>query len=137
MILLSAVGLVRTCGTMVVCCAPAVAVSSASDSQLKTKAFLIPSPQLFLLPRQLAPCPKQPSRAIPLRDPFNVPLNIAGGIAQSPRRDCVLAYVVGRGDQPEVPVEFLFEPGKIRDSTANVLLHPKPIAHSEPHCRCG
>ena len=40
-ILLSAVGLVRTCGTMVVCCAPAVAVSTASESQLKTKAFLI------------------------------------------------------------------------------------------------
>src|ERR1039458_8666791 len=31
-ILLSAVGLVRTCGTMVVCCAPAVAVSTASES---------------------------------------------------------------------------------------------------------
>src|ERR1039458_8192014 len=40
-ILLSAVGLVRTCGTMVVCCAPAVAISTASESQLKTKAFLI------------------------------------------------------------------------------------------------
>src|SRR5271157_5920342 len=40
-ILLSAVGLVRTCGTMVVCCAPAVAISTASDSHPKTKAFLI------------------------------------------------------------------------------------------------
>src|ERR1039458_922612 len=40
-ILLSAVGLVRTCGTMVVCCPPAIAVSTASESQLKTKAFLI------------------------------------------------------------------------------------------------
>src|SRR5271157_1691856 len=40
-ILLSAVGLVRTCGTMVACCAPAVAISAASDSQLNNKAFLI------------------------------------------------------------------------------------------------
>src|SRR5271157_3531102 len=136
-ILLSAVGLVRTCGTMVVCCAPAVAVSTASDSQPKTTAFLIPSPQLFLLPRQLAPCPKQPSRAIPLRDPFDVPLNIGGGICQSPRRDFLLADVVGRRDQPKVAVELLFEPGKISDSTANVLLHQKSVAHSEPNSRCG
>src|SRR5664280_2208075 len=136
-ILLSAVGLVRTCGTMVVCCAPAVAVSTASDSHPKTKVFLITSPQLFPLPRQLAPCPKHSSRAIPLRDSFDVPLNIAGGILQSPRKDFLLADVVSRGDQPEVSVELLFEPGKIRDSTANVLLHQKPIAHSEPHRRCG
>src|SRR5208337_3071703 len=136
-ILLSAVGLVRTCGTMVVCCAPAVAISTASDSHPKTKAFLIPSPQLFPLPRQLTPCPNHSSHAIPLRDPFDVPLNIAGGILQSPRRDCVLADVVGRGDQPKVTVELLFEPGKIRDSTSNVLLHQKSIAHSEPHRRCG
>src|SRR5271157_4035320 len=40
-ILLSAVGLVRTCGMMVACCAPAVAIGTASESQLKTKAFLI------------------------------------------------------------------------------------------------
>src|SRR5271165_4521472 len=40
-ILLSAVGLVRTCGTMVVCCAPAVTVNTVSESQLKNKAFLI------------------------------------------------------------------------------------------------
>src|SRR5271157_5492029 len=40
-ILLSAVGLVRTCGTMVVCCAPAVTVSTANDSHPKTKAFFI------------------------------------------------------------------------------------------------
>src|SRR5271157_2135485 len=136
-ILLSAVGLVRTCGTMVVCCAPAGTVSTASDSQPKTTAFLIPSPQLFRLPRQLAPCPKHSSCAIPLRDPFDVPLNIGGGIVQSPRRDCVLADVVGCRDQPKVPVELLFEPGKICDTTANVLLHQKPIAHSEPHSRCG
>src|SRR5271157_1388258 len=136
-ILLSAVGLVRTCGTMVVCCALAGTVSTASDSQPKTTAFLIPSPQLFLLPRQLAPCPKQPSRAIPLRDPFDVPLNIGGGICQSPRRDFLLADVVGRRDQPKVPVELLFEPGKISDSTANVLLHQKSVAHSEPNRCCG
>src|SRR5271165_7131075 len=135
-ILLSAVGLVRTCGTMVVCCAPAVAVSTASDSQPKTTAFLIPSPQLFRLPRQLAPCPKHSSCAIPLRDPFDVPLNIGGGIVQSPRRDCVLADVVGRGDQPEVSVELLIQPGKICDSTANALLHHKPVAHAEPHRCC-
>src|SRR5664280_2350826 len=136
-ILLSAVGLVRTCGTMVVCCAPAVAVSTASDSHPKTKVFLITSPQLFPLPRQLTPCPKHSSHAIPLRDPFDVPLNIGGGILQSPRRDCALADVVGCGDQPEVAVELLFEPGKICDATANVLLHQKPIAHAEPHRRCG
>ena len=93
-ILLSAVGLVRTCGTMVVCCAPAVTVSTANESQPKTKAFLIPSPRLFPLPRQLTPCPKHSSCAIPLRDPFDVPLNIGGGILQSPRSDCVLADVV-------------------------------------------
>src|SRR5208337_1544054 len=40
-ILLSAVGLVRTCGTMDVCCAPAVTVSTASKSQAKTRVFLI------------------------------------------------------------------------------------------------
>src|SRR5271157_5544454 len=136
-ILLSAVGLVRTCGTIVVCCAPAVAVSAASDSQPKTRAFLIPSPQLFPLPRQLTPCPKHSSHAIPLRDPFDVPLNIGGGMLQPPRRDCVLADVVGCGDQSEVPIELLFEPGKIRDSPANVLLHQKPIAHAEPHSRRG
>src|SRR5271165_2257511 len=122
---------------MVACCAPAVTVNTASVSQLKTKAFLIPSPQLFPLPRQLTPCPKHSSCAVPLCDPFDVPLNIGGGILQSPRRDFLLADVVGRGDQPKVPVEFLFEPGKIRDSTANVLLHQKSIAHSEPHRRCG
>src|SRR5208282_1529793 len=136
-ILLSAVGLVRTCGTMVVCCAPAVAISTASESHLKTKAFLILSPRLFPLPRQLTPCPEHSSCAIPLRDPFDVPLNIGGGIGQSPRRDFLLADVVGCGDQPEVPVELLFEPGKIRDSTANVLLHQKSVEHSEPHRRCG
>src|SRR5271157_3747663 len=136
-ILLSAVGLVRTCGTMVVCCAPAGTVSTASDSQPKTTAFLIPSPQLFRLPRQLAPCPKHSSCAIPLRDPFDVPLNVGGGIVQSPRRDCVLADVVGCGDQPEVSVEPQFQPRKICDTTANVLLHQKSIAHSEPHSRCG
>src|SRR5664280_1737094 len=136
-ILLSAVGLVRTCGTMVVCCAPAGTVSTASESQLKNKAFLIPSPQLFRLPRQLAPCPKHSSCAIPLRDPFDVPLNIGGGIVQSPRRDCVLADVVGCGDQPEVPIEPLFQPRKICDTTANALLHQKPIAHAEPNRRCG
>src|SRR5271166_6149187 len=136
-ILLSAVGLVRTCGTMVVCCAPAVAVSTASESHPRSKAFLIPSPQLFPLPRQLTPCPKHSSCAIPLRDPFDVPLNIGGGIGQSPRRDFLLANVVGRGDQPKVAVELLFEPGKICDTAANVLLHQKSIAHSEPHSRCG
>src|SRR5271157_3253155 len=135
-ILLSAVGLVRTCGTMVVCCAPAVAVSTASESHPRTKAFLIPSPQLFHLPRQLTPCPKHSSCSIPSRDPFYVPLNIGGGILQSPRRDCVLADVVGCGDQPEVSVELLFEPGKICDTAANVLLHQKSVAHSEPHSRC-
>src|ERR1017187_3561105 len=122
---------------MVVCCAPVVTVSAASDSHPKTKAFLIPSPQLFPLPRQLTPCPKHSSCAIPLRDPFDVPLNVGGGILQPPRRDRVLAAVVGCGDQPEVPVELLFEPGKIRDSTSNVLLYQKPIAHSEPPRRCG
>src|ERR1017187_7648354 len=108
---------------MVVCCAPVVTVSAASESQLKNKAFLIPSPQLFPLPRQLTPCPKHSSHAIPLRDPFDVPLNIGGGIVQPPRRDCVLADVVGCGDQPEIPVELVFEPGKICDATADVLLH--------------
>src|SRR5271169_6823301 len=132
-ILLSAVGLVRTCGTMVACCAPAVTVSTASESQPKTRAFLIPSPQLFPLPRQLWQCLQCSSRAIPVRDPFDVPLNIARGILQSPRRDCVLADVVGRGDQPEVPIELLFETGKVCDTTANVLLHQKSIAHSEPN----
>src|SRR5271157_1838494 len=136
-ILLSAVGLVRTCGTMVACCAPAVAVTAASESQPKIKAILIPSPQLFPLSRQPRLGLQCPSHAITLRDPFDVPVNIGGGILQSPRRDPVFADVVGCGDQSEVPVEFLFEPGKIRDSTANVLLHQKPIAHSEAHGRCG
>ncbi len=36
-ILLSAVGLVRTCGTMDVCCAPAVTVRIASENQPKSK----------------------------------------------------------------------------------------------------
>src|SRR5271169_4527263 len=133
---LSAEGLVRTCGTMVVCCAPAVTISTASDSQPKTKVFLIPSPQLSPLARQLAPCPKHSSYAIPLRDPFDVALNIAGGILQSPRNDRALSDVVGCGNQSEVAVEFLFEPGKICDSTANVLLHQKPISHAEPHSGC-
>src|SRR5271166_2808320 len=136
-ILLSAVGLVRTCGTMDVCCAPAVTVSTASKSQAKTRVFLIPSPQIVPLPRQLAPCPKQPSRAVSLCDPFDVSLNIRRGILQSTRRDRVLSDVVGCGDQSEVPVELLLEPGKICDSTSNVLLHQKPITHSEPHGRCG
>src|SRR5271157_3905848 len=135
-ILLSAVGLVRTCGTMVVCCAPVVTVSTVSESQPKTRAILIPSPQLFLLPHQLAPCLQCSPHAIPLRDPFDVPLNIRRGILQSPRRDRVLADVVGCGDQSEVSLKLLFEPGKIRDSTANVLLHQKPIANSEPHRCC-
>src|SRR5664280_2236650 len=136
LILLSAVDLVRTCGTMVVCCAPAVAISTASESQLKTKAFLIPSPQLFPLPRQLTPCPKHSSCAIPLRDPLDVALHIRRGILQSPQRDCVLADVVGCGDQPEVSVELLIQPGKICDSTANALMHHKPVAHAEPHRCC-
>src|SRR5271157_5147427 len=97
-ILLSAVGLVRTCGTMVVCCAPTVTVRTASESQPKIKAFLIPSPQLFPLLRQLAPCPKHSSCTIPLRYTLDVPLNIGGGILQSPRRDCALANVVGCGN---------------------------------------
>src|SRR5271165_5190794 len=136
-ILLSAVGLVRTCGTMVVCCAPVVTVSTVSESQPKTSAILIPSPQLFPLPRQLAPCPKHSSHAIPLRDPFDVPLNIERGILQSPRRDFLLADVVTCGYQSKVPIELLIQPGKIRDSPSNVLLHQEPISHSEPNRRCG
>src|SRR5208283_1533285 len=136
-ILLSAVGLVRTCGTMVVCCAPAVTVTAASKSQAKTRVFLISSPQIVPLPRQLAPCPKHSPHAVSLCDPFDVSLNIRRGILQPPRRDRVLADVVGCGDQSEVPVKLLLEPGKISDSTSNVLLHQKPITHSEPHGRCG
>src|SRR5271157_2204185 len=108
-ILPSAVGLVRICGTMVACCAPAVTVSTASESQPKTRAFLIPSPQLFPPPRQLWLCLQCSSRAIPLRDPFDVPLNIGRGILQSPRRDRGLADVVSCRNQSEVPVELLLE----------------------------
>src|SRR5271165_1832985 len=136
-ILLSAVGLVRTWGTMVVCCAPAVTVTAASESQPNIKAILIPSPQLFPLSRQPWLGLQCPSHAITLRDPFDVPVNIGGGILQSPRRDPVFADVVGCGDQSEVAVELLLEPRKICDSTSNVLLHQKPITHSEPHGRCG
>src|SRR5208337_225664 len=136
-ILLSAVGLVRTCGTMVVCCAPTVTVRTASESQPKIKAILIPSPQLLPLSRQPWLGLQCPSHAIPLRDPFDVPLNTGEGILQSPRRDPVFADVVGCGDQSEVAVELLLEPRKICDSTSNVLLHQKPITHSEPHGRCG
>src|SRR5271157_5689509 len=108
-ILLSAVGLVRTCGTMVVCCAPAVTVSNASDSQPKTRVLLIRSPQLFPLPRQQDPLPKHSSCAVPLRDTLDVPLNIGRGILQSPRRDRGLADVVSCRNQSEVPVELLLE----------------------------
>src|SRR5208337_1342885 len=75
-ILLSDVGLVRTWGTMVICCARAVTVTAASESQPKIRAILIPSPQLFPLSRQPwlgLQCPS--SHAITLRDPFDVPLN--------------------------------------------------------------
>src|SRR5271157_4348818 len=108
-ILLSAVGLVRTWGTMVVCCAPAVTVSNASNSQPKTRVLLIRSPQLFPLPRQQDPCPKHSSCPIPLGYTLDVALNIRRGILQSPRRDRGLADVVSCRNQSEVPVELLLE----------------------------
>src|SRR5215469_4792586 len=128
-ILGSALGLARTCGSTVLNWALPVAVRITSDNRSKRLAFLIRHLDFCPLPRR--PCPGYSPCPVTSGYALNIALHIGRGVVEPAQRNWMFAYVVRRRDQAEVALKSPLQPGEVRHAAADVLVHAKPVVYPE------